>query len=93
MQGWIHGGHPSRRLGVSTEFDHHKSYQPGDPIKSIDWKASARHDRFYIKRSIEDSALSVRLVGIGHHGLQPGELLADLRHLASPGDGLRQRHG
>lgn len=62
VQGWIHGGHPSKRLGVSTEFDHHKNYLPGDPIKSIDWKASARHDRVYIKRSIEDSVLSVRII-------------------------------
>jgi uncharacterized protein (DUF58 family) len=62
VQGWIHGAHPSRRLGVSTEFDHHKLYHPGDPLKSIDWKASARHDRYYIKRSIEDSALAARLV-------------------------------
>jgi uncharacterized protein (DUF58 family) len=60
---------------VSTEFDHHKSYQPGDPIKSIDWKASARHDRIYIKRSIEDSALSVRLVvdRSGSMGFATGE--------------------
>ncbi|MCX5660345.1 MAG: DUF58 domain-containing protein [Planctomycetota bacterium] len=62
VQGWMHGAHVSRRLGVSTEFDHHKLYQAGDPIKSIDWKASARHDRFYIKRSIEDSAVAVRLI-------------------------------
>lgn len=62
VQGLLHGTHPSRRLGVSTEFDHHKSYQPGDPLKQIDWKASARHDRYYIKRSIEDSALTVRVV-------------------------------
>ena len=62
VQGWIHGSHPSKRLGVSTEFDHHKNYQPGDPIKSIDWKASARLDRIFIKRSIEDSVLSVRIV-------------------------------
>lgn len=62
VQGWMHGVHPSKRLGVSTEFDHHKNYQAGDPIKHVDWKASARHDRFYVKRYLEDTSLRVRLV-------------------------------
>jgi uncharacterized protein (DUF58 family) len=35
---------------------------PGDPIKHVDWKVSARHDRYYIKRYIEDTALAVQLV-------------------------------
>jgi len=28
----------------------------------VDWKASARHDRFYVKRYVEDRSLAVRLV-------------------------------
>jgi uncharacterized protein (DUF58 family) len=60
--GMLHGAHRSRRVGVSTDFDHHKNYAPGDPLKHVDWKASARHDRFYVKRYIEDTALAVRLV-------------------------------
>ena len=62
VEGILHGAHLSRRKGVSTEFDHHKQYMPGDPIKHVDWKVSARHDRYYIKRYIEDTALSVLLV-------------------------------
>ena len=62
VTGMLHGGHRSRRKGVSTEFDHHALYQPGDPLKLIDWKASARHDRVYVKRQLEDTALQVRLV-------------------------------
>jgi len=62
VQGILHGIHRSRRVGVSTEFDHHKNYQPGDPLKHIDWKVSARHDRYYVKRYLEDTALAVRLV-------------------------------
>jgi len=67
VQGFTHGLHHSKRLGVSTEFDHHKDYQPGDPLKHLDWKASARHDRYYVKRYIEDSSLCVRLV-VDHSG-------------------------
>ncbi|MBI2195343.1 MAG: DUF58 domain-containing protein [Planctomycetes bacterium] len=62
VQGVLHGIHRSKRKGVSTEFDHHKNYQPGDPLKHMDWKVSARLDRYYVKRYLEDTALSVRLV-------------------------------
>ena len=62
VDGLLHGAHISRRKGVSTEFDHHKLYQPGDPLKHVDWKASARHERIFVKRYIEDTSLTVRLV-------------------------------
>jgi len=62
VEGFLQGMHLSRRIGISTEFDHHKDYQPGDPLKHVDWKASARHDRYFVKRYVEDTALSVRLV-------------------------------
>jgi len=62
VEGILHGAHVSRRKGVSTEFDHHKQYMPGDPIKHVDWKVSARHERYFVKRYIEDTALNVRLV-------------------------------
>jgi len=62
VDGILHGAHRSKRIGVSTDFDHHKDYQPGDPLKHVDWKASARHDRFYTKRYLEDTSLMVRLV-------------------------------
>jgi uncharacterized protein (DUF58 family) len=62
VSGMLHGGHRSRRKGVSTEFDHHALYQPGDPLKLIDWKASARHDRVFVKRQLEETALEVRIV-------------------------------
>ena len=62
VDGLRHGVHTSRRIGVSTDFDHHKNYVPGDPLKHMDWKASARHDRYYVKRYIEETALAVRIV-------------------------------
>lgn len=63
VEGIQHGAHISRRKGVSTEFDHHKIYMPGDPIKHVDWKVSARHDeKHFVKRYIEDTSLGVRLV-------------------------------
>ena len=62
VDGLRHGVHRSRRLGVSTDFAHHKDYAPGDPLRHIDWKASARHDRFFTKRYQEDRSLTLYLV-------------------------------
>ncbi len=62
VEGMFQGIHDSKRIGVSTDFDHHKEYQPGDPIKHMDWKASARKDEYYIKRYVEDTALATRIV-------------------------------
>ena len=71
VEGLLHGIHRSRRIGVSTEFDHHTDYRPGDPLKHMDWKASARHDRYYIKRYVEDTALTVRIVLDRSASMQP----------------------
>jgi len=62
VEGFLHGVHSSRRKGVSTEFDHHTQYQPGDPLKHVDWKVSARHDQYVVKRYQEDTSLAVRLI-------------------------------
>ena len=62
VAGLLHGIHRSRRKGVSPEFDHHKDYQAGDPLKHVDWRASARHERYYVKRYLEDAALTVTIV-------------------------------
>jgi uncharacterized protein (DUF58 family) len=62
VSGLRHGLHRSRMVGISTDFNHHKLYATGDALKHIDWKASARHDRVYVKRYIEDRSLAVRLV-------------------------------
>jgi uncharacterized protein (DUF58 family) len=61
-QGILHGTHVSRRLGVSTDFDHHKLYQAGDAIRHIDWRATAKHDKVFVKRFREDSSLDVHLL-------------------------------
>lgn len=62
VNGLLQGLHRSKRKGVSTEFDHHKLYHPGDPLKHVDWKVSARQDKYYLKRYLEDTAMQVRIV-------------------------------
>lgn len=55
------GGHTSTLRGASPEFSEHTEYSPGDDIKSIDWKAFAKTDRYYVKR-YEDERLSRSLI-------------------------------
>jgi uncharacterized protein (DUF58 family) len=62
VEGIVHGLHRSRRKGVSIEFDHHTLYQPGDSLRHVDWKVSARQDRIFVRRYLEDTAQCVRLV-------------------------------
>lgn len=37
------GGHQMRRKGQSLEFYDYRPYVPGDDIRHVDWRASARH--------------------------------------------------
>jgi uncharacterized protein (DUF58 family) len=38
------GVHPSRLRGTGLEFESLRAYVPGDELRRIDWKATARHD-------------------------------------------------
>lgn len=37
------GGHQMRRKGQSLEFRDYRPYLPGDDVRHVDWRASARH--------------------------------------------------
>jgi uncharacterized protein (DUF58 family) len=48
------GKHASHHKGFSTEFKEHRSYVPGDQLKSLDWKLYGKTDRLYIKQFEEE---------------------------------------
>jgi uncharacterized protein (DUF58 family) len=48
--------------GVGIEFEEVRAYSPGDEVKSIDWKVSARMGRPYIKLYREERELVVMLL-------------------------------
>ncbi len=50
VDGFMHGLHRARRLGLSLDFAEHRPYQPGDDIRRIDWRVYGRTERFYVKR-------------------------------------------
>ena len=43
------------RKGSSLDFAEHRSYQPGDDLRRIDWRVYGRTDRFYIKEYDADT--------------------------------------
>jgi len=59
VDGFMHGQHRSLRKGSSLDFAEHRSYQPGDDLRRIDWRVYGRTDRFYIKQYEADTNASV----------------------------------
>ncbi len=59
VDGFMHGQHRSIRKGSSLDFAEHRSYQPGDDLRRIDWRVYGRTDRFYIKEYDADTNASV----------------------------------
>jgi uncharacterized protein (DUF58 family) len=57
VEGFLVGLHKSPYHGFSVEFAEYRQYNPGDPIKNIDWKAYAKTDRYYIKVFEEETNL------------------------------------
>ncbi|GMW01849.1 MAG: hypothetical protein AMXMBFR84_29860 [Candidatus Hydrogenedentota bacterium] len=49
VEGAFSGRHKSPYKGSASEFIDYRQYFPGDEMRTIDWKAYARTDRFFIK--------------------------------------------
>ncbi|MDP3981600.1 MAG: DUF58 domain-containing protein [Chlamydiota bacterium] len=68
------GQYHSTFKGRGIEFDEVREYQPGDDIRTIDWNVTARMDRPFIKKFVEERELTVMLLvdisGSGKFGSQ-----------------------
>src|SRR5687768_7026952 len=62
VDGFMAGIHKSNVKGTGMEFSQYRSYQPGDDLRSLDWKMFARSDRYYIRESETETSVSVRFV-------------------------------
>jgi len=69
------GDRASVFLGRGFEFSHVREYQPGDDVRSIDWKVTARRGTPFVRRFVEERDLLVALVvDVSASGrLAPGE--------------------
>lgn len=62
VEGLITGNYHSIFKGTGIEFSEIREYKPGDDIRAIDWKVTARFNRPFIKEFIEERDLSVYFV-------------------------------
>ena len=75
VEGFITGLHKSPFHGFSVEFAEHRAYNPGDPLRHVDWQVYGRSDRLVTKRYEEetnlrhyvalDTSASMRYAGAG----------------------------
>lgn len=56
------GEYASAFKGRGMEFEEVREYRPGDDIRSIDWKVTARTHRPYVKRYREERELTIFLM-------------------------------
>jgi uncharacterized protein (DUF58 family) len=59
VDGLISGNYHSIFKGQGIEFSEIRDYRPGDDIRAIDWKVTARFNHPFIKEFIEERDLSV----------------------------------
>ena len=57
----LHGVHGRRRAGIGETFWQYRAAQPGDPQSLIDWRRSARSDRYFV-RELEWEAAETALI-------------------------------
>ena len=62
VEGAFAGRHRSLQSGLSTDFQEHRPYRPGDALKHVDWKLLARSDRLYTRRYRDTTSLALLVV-------------------------------
>ncbi|KLT65407.1 DUF58 domain-containing protein [Pedobacter sp. BMA] len=62
IDGFMSGINKSTIKGAGLEFSQYRSYQPGDDLRSLDWKMFARSDRYYIRESEVETSIAIRIL-------------------------------
>lgn len=64
--GQLHARYDAAR----QEFEHIREYQPGDPLRRVDWKSSAKHDELHvIEFAAREGRQSVTIAGAAAEGM------------------------
>src|SRR5436305_4179238 len=58
LAGAYHGARP----GVGLTFSELRAYEPGDDVRHLDWNATARQGKPYVRRFVEARALTLWLI-------------------------------
>jgi len=88
VEGFMAGLHKSPYHGFSSEFRDHRSYQPTDPPRLVDWRLFARSDKLYVKQFTDETNLRAYLLldcsgSMGYRGEGPMTKLDYARSLAA----------
>jgi uncharacterized protein (DUF58 family) len=67
-----HGVHRQQRTGIGSELLELREYVPGDPPKSIAWKASARRDRLMTRQYESEVPVRLQLIVDGSMSTRHG---------------------
>ncbi len=62
LDGFYAGRHANKNRGHAQDFSQHRPYNPGDDLRSIDWKVFGRTDRLVIKQYEEQTNVQATLV-------------------------------
>ena len=62
VEGFIIGLHKSPYHGFSVEFSEYRTYNQGDSMRSVDWKAYAKTGKMYIKKFEEETNLRCQIL-------------------------------
>jgi uncharacterized protein (DUF58 family) len=97
-RGMLDGEYASVFRGRSLDFDDLRAYVPGDDVRDIDWKATARHGSPLIKRYVAVRRQTVLLITDTGRNMaavaQSGEMKKDIAVMALGVIGyLAHRHG
>lgn len=58
--GWA-GAHVSRRPGQGSDLVDLREFAPGDRLREVHWRAYARHQRLYTRRTLSDAEAEVMI--------------------------------
>ena len=56
------GEYRSGFRGKGMEFDSIRQYIPGDDVRSIDWKVTARYSKAFVKQYVEEREMNIFLL-------------------------------
>ncbi len=86
------GEHGARRAGSGYDLLGLREYRPGDPVRTIDWKATARSGRPTVRVMCEEQHLElVVLIDAGLASRAPAGALDRLGHFANIGARLTEK--
>ncbi|TVQ85078.1 MAG: DUF58 domain-containing protein [Micavibrio sp.] len=57
----VQGSHGRRRVGMGESFWQFRNYMPSDPVRSIDWRQSAKRDSHFIRQTEWEAAQTIVL--------------------------------